>query len=244
MDRKLPRRVVQQGKEVAMEQQTPQVAHDLLAARLAEFAADEAQHRRLLRVGFAAAVAVHLGLLLVQVPAAVVHATEVKPEYHPVVPLPPFRPPDVRPEPRLPTLSIPVPGVLMPEPVREEPVEVAPAVGVPPEVVPLAPPPPPPLEPERPRVVGVDIAEPRRVQYVEPIYPRAARLVRQEGVVILRATLDREGVVREVQVLRGAPLGLTEAAAAAVRQWRYEPALLDGRPVEVYLTVTVHFKMR
>lgn len=225
-----------------MEQPLSHVADDLLGNRLAELAADEAQQRRLLRAGFAAAAAFHLGLLVVQVPKTEVRATEVKPQYHPIVPLPPLRPPEVRPQRRAPTVNIPVPQVLLAEPLREEPVEAVPAVEMPPDVISVPPPPPP--EPERPHVVGGDIAEPRRVLYVEPTYPRAARLARQEGVVILRALLDRGGLVREVEVLRGAPLGLTEAAAAAVWQWRYEPALLHGRPVEVYLTVTVRYRMR
>jgi protein TonB len=63
-----------------------------------------------------------------------------------------------------------------------------------------------------------------------------------QGVVILEAVVDREGSVEDVRVLRSIPL-LDRAAIDAVRQWRYSPLLLNGRPERFVLTVTVSFSL-
>jgi protein TonB len=60
------------------------------------------------------------------------------------------------------------------------------------------------------------------------------------GIVILEATLTAEGAVSEIRVVSGHPL-LTDAAIHCVRQWRYEPTLLNGAPIAVILTARVHF---
>ena len=64
-----------------------------------------------------------------------------------------------------------------------------------------------------------------------------------QGVVIIEATIDARGVVQETRVLRSIPL-LDDAAVAAVKQWRYDPALLNDQPVAVIMTVTVNFTLR
>jgi protein TonB len=56
----------------------------------------------------------------------------------------------------------------------------------------------------------------------------------------LRAVISRAGTIENLQVLSGHPL-LTNAAIAAVRQWRYRPYVLNGEPVEVETQVTVNF---
>jgi len=101
-------------------------------------------------------------------------------------------------------------------------------------------PPPPRAEPVRP---GGDISFPERTASVPPVYPEIARAARAEGTVVLEATIDETGRVRNVRVLRSVPL-LDEAAMAAVRQWRYRPTLLNGVAVPVLLNVTVTFTLR
>lgn len=91
--------------------------------------------------------------------------------------------------------------------------------------------------------VGVEVVEPTRTFAPSPVYPEAALAARLHGVVALESTIDREGRVSDVSVLRPAPLGMTEAAVEAVRQWRFEPSYLDGRPVEVVYVLTVRFIM-
>ena len=96
--------------------------------------------------------------------------------------------------------------------------------------------------PAGPIRVGGDVPPPRKVRDVAPVYPAAARAARAEGVVILEATIGTTGEVVHVEVLRSVP-ELDEAAVTAVRQWRYEPTLIDGEAVPVLMTVTVHFAL-
>jgi periplasmic protein TonB len=88
-----------------------------------------------------------------------------------------------------------------------------------------------------------DIRQPKLVRRVEPNYPEIARQARRDGVVILEATTDIYGRVIAVRVLRSVPL-LDEAAVEAVRQWVYEPLLVNGRPRAVTFTVTVKFVLK
>ncbi|MBE0713567.1 MAG: energy transducer TonB [Candidatus Aminicenantes bacterium] len=92
------------------------------------------------------------------------------------------------------------------------------------------------------RAVG-EIKAPRLVRKVEPDYPEIARQARVEGVVILEATTDVYGRVTGVRVLRSLPL-LDAAAVDAVRQWVYEPMVINGRPRPVTFTVTVRFVLK
>ena len=61
--------------------------------------------------------------------------------------------------------------------------------------------------------------------------------------MLLEAVVGADGRTRDLTVLRGMPLGMTEAALAAARQWRYQPATLDGQPVAVKLVVAVRFNL-
>jgi protein TonB len=91
--------------------------------------------------------------------------------------------------------------------------------------------------------VGGDVKAPQLVNRAEPHYPEDARRDGLEGVVILEAMISASGCVRAVSVLKGVELRLDFQSAKAVAQWRYRPARLDGRPVAVYLTVTVTFRL-
>lgn len=88
--------------------------------------------------------------------------------------------------------------------------------------------------------IGGQVREAIRTAYVEPVYPEIARRAGVTGVVILEAVIDPHGNVTDVNVLRSIPL-LDEAAIDAVRQWKYEPTLLNGVPVPIVMTVTVRF---
>ena len=112
----------------------------------------------------------------------------------------------------------------------------------PPVLAPLPPPPPPPkvTAPSEPVRVGGNVREPRPVKVVPPIYPPLASRARVSGMVVLEATLTAQGTVEEIRVISGHPL-LIEAAIACVKQWQYEPTLLNGTPVAVILTARVRF---
>jgi protein TonB len=111
--------------------------------------------------------------------------------------------------------------------------------------VPLEPPPPPPPPPPAPpapvRVGGI-IEPPRKLSHVAPVYPELARTARVSGFVIIEATIDEEGNVRDTRVLRSIPL-LDRAAVDAVRQWRFTPTVLNGQVIPVVMTVTVNFRL-
>jgi len=88
-----------------------------------------------------------------------------------------------------------------------------------------------------------DVKPPKLVRRIEPDYPEIARQARVEGVVILEATTDVFGRVTGVRMLRSLPL-LDAAAVDAVRQWVYEPMVINGRPRPVTFTVTVRFVLK
>lgn len=102
-----------------------------------------------------------------------------------------------------------------------------------------APPPPPPAKPVR---VGGEISAPKLAYRVEPEYPSIAVAAQMEGTVILEATVDETGEVRDAKVLRSRGI-LDAAALEAVQQWRYEPLMLNGTPTPFVLTVTVSFSL-
>ena len=80
-------------------------------------------------------------------------------------------------------------------------------------------------------------------QQVEVIERDAAgRALRLAGAVVLDATITEDGRVRDLSVVRGNRT-LALAAIDAVSQWRYQPTLLNGKPVEVVTTVTVNFRL-
>ncbi len=103
-------------------------------------------------------------------------------------------------------------------------------------------PPPPPVRP-KPVPTGGDVLQSRLIRKVVPDYPELAKRARVSGTVILKVSVDEEGNVYDVIVLRGHPL-LEQAAVAAVRQWKYSPTLLNGEPVPVIAEVTVVFALR
>ena len=113
---------------------------------------------------------------------------------------------------------------------------------VPPEVVVAPPREEPPAD--APILISPNVVGPVPLVRTLPAYPEIARRLRKEGVVIVQATIDREGNVIDTQVHKDIGLGCGDAAEEAIRGWRYRPATLDGRPVSVYLTVTINFELR
>jgi len=102
-------------------------------------------------------------------------------------------------------------------------------------------PPPPKAGPTRIRVGG-QVQNARLISQIKPVYPPLARQARIQGTVRLHAVIAKDGSVQRLEVLSGHPL-LVQAALDAVRQWRYQPTLLNGEPVEVETTVDVVFTL-
>ena len=78
------------------------------------------------------------------------------------------------------------------------------------------------------------------IHRVEPSYPTLAKAARVQGEVVLKAIIDKDGTIQNLQLVSGHPM-LVQAAIDAVREWRYRPYLLNGQPVEVETEVTVNF---
>jgi TonB family protein len=75
-----------------------------------------------------------------------------------------------------------------------------------------------------------------------PVYPEDARRARIQGAVLLRAVIDREGNVSQLDLIAGPP-ELVPAAMEAVKRWRYKPYLFMGAPVEVETQILVNFTL-
>jgi len=96
--------------------------------------------------------------------------------------------------------------------------------------------------PPAPVRVGGAVKAPKLISRVSPEYPAAALSSRVQGVVLLEATIGVDGKISDVRVTRSIP-ALESAAADAVRQWVYEPTVVDGARVPVIISVAVEFKL-
>jgi outer membrane biosynthesis protein TonB len=106
--------------------------------------------------------------------------------------------------------------------------------------------------------------EPKLVHKVNPSYPAEARAANVEGLVVLEVVIGKDGAIKEARVVASAPTSerlkeleprkgtaaaiegdarLATAALDAVKQWRYEPILMAGKPADFMATVTVRFKL-
>jgi periplasmic protein TonB len=215
-------------------------------------------------------VAAHVTIVGAMVTATAVAVSDDLPEMPTIMafvaaPPPPSPPPPPKaPEPARQFASRPVPTTGAAAPV-EPPAEVAPerppselddegfigsAGGVPGGIVggvvggleSLLPLPPPPPARRGPVRVGGQIKEPALIYRVEPVYPGVAISANIEGTVILEAIVDEDGRVETVRVLRSVSV-LDRAAVEAVKQWRYSPVILNGKPETFILTVAVTFRL-
>jgi protein TonB len=88
--------------------------------------------------------------------------------------------------------------------------------------------------------VGGAVTEPRPIHQVRPDFPESARKQRITiSPIIAIVVVTREGAVLDPAILRSATPELDTAFLKALRQWRYEPAQLGGKPVDAFLTVTL-----
>lgn len=212
---------------------------------------DDRSEKRGLRWSLAVAVVLHGTLLAVAVPnysAEVVGPAAQDKVF--LVPTPRFKKPPTPPTdtspPVVTRIPIPDPDPLAPEPfVSDDELAPAPVIADVDDTAfftfPQAPPAP---APEKLVYRVGEVEPPERIRYVEPRYTELARKVRVEGHVILQATIDARGDVVDVQALKGLSMGLTEAAVAAVEQWKFRPSAVDGRPVSVLYILTVNFQLR
>ena len=100
-------------------------------------------------------------------------------------------------------------------------------------------------EPKPTRIrIGGNVEAAKVISKVQPIYPESARAAGIQGAVVLHAIVSKDGRPLQLQVLNSQiDPDLARAAVEAVSQWRYQPTLLNGEPVEVDTTITVNFKL-
>lgn len=96
-----------------------------------------------------------------------------------------------------------------------------------------------PESPEGPFRVAGDVRAPILIERVEPVYPEEARKHGVSGIVILEIVVDATGQVTRATVLKPIADGGSEAALAAVKQWKFKPGTLNGQPIDVIYNVTV-----
>ncbi len=93
-----------------------------------------------------------------------------------------------------------------------------------------------------PLLVPSGVAQGLAVHKVPPVYPGAARMAHLQGSVRLRAIIGSDGSVQKLTPISGSEMFIG-AAMDAVKQWRYKPYTLDGRPVAVETVITVIFRL-
>ena len=90
--------------------------------------------------------------------------------------------------------------------------------------------------------VGGNVQAARIITRVAPEYPEMARMGHISGTVRMHAIIGKDGKIKQLEVISGHPL-LAQAALDAVGQWRYQPTLINGDPVEVDTTIDVIFAL-
>jgi TonB family protein len=92
---------------------------------------------------------------------------------------------------------------------------------------------------------GNDIVYPTCLRCPGPSLTRSERLHHFEGFVLLRATVTERGRAEQIETVRGLESGLTDRASAAVRRWRFRPAIgKDGKPTAARIPILVTFGLR
>jgi protein TonB len=96
-------------------------------------------------------------------------------------------------------------------------------------------------EPAAPIPIGGDVKAAKLLKSVQPVYPAMAKSQHVSGNVQIDALIDADGNVGAMKVLSG-PTLLRDAAVQSLKQWKYQPAELDGKPTSMHLTVTLQFR--
>jgi|TARA_B100000953_G_scaffold22960_1_gene18944 protein TonB len=104
----------------------------------------------------------------------------------------------------------------------------------------------PPPPPEGPRVKFIPYDDPPQpLSRIRPVYPEIAQEAGIEGTVVVQVFVDKKGRVKDTVILKGIPnTGLDEAAISAIRKTRFRPAKQRERPVGVWISIPVNFRLK
>jgi bla regulator protein BlaR1 len=91
--------------------------------------------------------------------------------------------------------------------------------------------------------VGGDVSAPMLIFAPDPEYTEKARQAKYQGVCVVALIVDEEGNPQRVQIVRHLGMGLDKKAVEAVRQYRFKPAMLRGKPVPVQVNIEVNFRI-
>lgn len=223
---------------------------DYASGDFSTFADEDAEDRKIRKFAIVGAVILHLLFLIIQLPEIMeAQDTEKQKAKVFVIKQVQFKPPPPQqkqelPKPRAKKVPIPDPTPDEPEPIRDVE-DIEPDVDLPDtDVIFGVPEGPPPTEPTGPILVGGDVKPPEKIYAPQPQYTEIARKARIQGVVIVQAIIDKGGMVTNVKVLKGLPMGLEQAAAEAVKKWKFKPATLNGKPVSVYYNLTINYRLQ
>ena len=92
--------------------------------------------------------------------------------------------------------------------------------------------------------VGGSVIPPVAIHTADPKYSKQARKAKFSGQVVVSIIVGTDGEPHNVHILRGAGMGLDEEAMKAVKQYKFKPAMQNGKPVAVYVNVQVDFQIR
>ena len=92
--------------------------------------------------------------------------------------------------------------------------------------------------------MGVEVIIPTPIRRITPVYPEQCKKDKIEGTVILEIEINAEGNVIDARVLKSDHPDLDEAAMEAIKKWKYEPVLKEGKPVPVVFAVAINFWLR
>ena len=102
-----------------------------------------------------------------------------------------------------------------------------------------------PLAPPAASPVGGNIHPPKTIKRVEPRYPMGARAFRVSGIAIFTCVIDKNGSLSDIAMKKALPAPtLSYMAMEALRQWKFEPATIDGKPVDVFFNLTISYTLR
>ncbi len=91
--------------------------------------------------------------------------------------------------------------------------------------------------------VGGGVSAPRALDTPDPEYSEEARKAKYQGTCVLWLIVGPDGKPRDVKVARALGMGLDQKAIEAVRNWKFQPAMKDGKPVAVQINVEVNFRL-